>query len=77
MLGEPELIGGNLRIRNKGSVVGDNGFELSSKRVTLDPVHHETSITGTRSHAIFRVNEVKLVSDILPGLDQIVVGVAT
>jgi hypothetical protein len=77
MLSKPELFSGDLGISHKGSIMGDKCLELPSQRVTLDPIHHETSITGTRSDTVVCVDEVKVVSDILPGLDQIIVGVAT
>lgn len=76
MLRKPELVSRDLGIRHKGSIVGDECLKLPSKRVALDPIHHEASITGTRGNTIVGVDEVKVVSDILPSLDQIIVGIA-
>jgi hypothetical protein len=77
MLDEPKLFTRYLSIRYKCPIVSDKCLKLPSQGVALDPIHHETAVTGTRSNTIVGVDEVKVFSDILPGLDQIIVGVAT
>lgn len=76
MLNEPKFFRGYLGICNKCSVVADKCLELSAQGIALDPVDHEAAIAGTGSNAVVGVNEVKVVVDILPALDQVIVRVA-
>jgi hypothetical protein len=57
--------------------VADQGLEFTTERVALDPIDHETTVTSTSCHSMVCVNEVEVVADILPTLDQVVVGIAT
>jgi len=77
MLNEPKLLGRDLCIGNERSIVADQGLEFATQRVTLNPVDHESTITGASSDAAIGINEVKVVADILPTLHQVVVRVAT
>lgn len=69
MLSEPQLFRVDLRICDKAAVVANQGFELAAQVVTLDPVDHETAVTGSRCYAVVCVDEVKVVVDIFPTFD--------
>lgn len=77
MLNEPELFGGDLCIGNEGSIVAHQCLEFTTQRVTLDPVDHEPTITGARCHTAIGINEVEVIADVFPTLDQVVVRIAT
>lgn len=76
MFDEPELLSGDLRISNESSIVADQCLEFTTQRVSLDPIDHEATITGASCHAAVGVNEVEVIADILPALDQIIVRIA-
>jgi pyruvate/2-oxoglutarate/acetoin dehydrogenase E1 component len=52
-------------------------LEFTTERVALDPIDHEATITGTGCHSAVCINEVEVVTYMLPALDQVIVGVAT
>lgn len=73
MLHEPQLLGGDLRIGHEGAVVGDQGLELATEIASLDPVDHESSEAGSSGNSVVGVDEVKVVADVFPALDEVVV----
>ena len=73
VLNEPQLFGGHLGIGHEGTVVADQGLELAAKIASLDPVDHETSVTGSSGNTIVGVDKVKVVADVFPALDEVVV----
>lgn len=77
MFNKPQLLGGNLRIGYKGTVVADKSLELPTERVALDPVDHEATVTGSSSNTIVCVDEIEVVAHVFPALDKIIVGVAS
>lgn len=77
MFDKPQLFSGDLRIGHKGAIVADECLELPTQWVTLDPVDHEATITGSSSNTIIGINEVKVITHVFPALDEIVVGVAS
>jgi hypothetical protein len=74
---EPKLFSRDLCIGNEGSIMADQCLEFAAQGVTLNPVDHETTITGTSRNTTIGINEVEVVADILPALHQVIVRVAT
>lgn len=77
MFDKPQLVSRHLCICYKGSIMSNKRFELPTKRVPLDPVDHEATIAGAGSNAVIRVDEVKVVVNVLPAFDEIVIWIAT
>lgn len=70
---EEELVSSDLGGSNEGTVVGDEGLELASEVMSLDPVDHETTEGGTGSNTVVSVNVLDVVADMFPDLDKILV----
>ncbi|EZF78110.1 hypothetical protein H105_00740 [Trichophyton soudanense CBS 452.61] len=70
---EEELVSSDLGGSNEGTVMGDEGLELASEVLSLDPVDHETTEGGTGSNTVVSVNVLDVVVDVFPDLDKILV----
>ena len=69
MLNEPKLLGRDLCIGNKGSIMANQCLELTTQWVSLDPVDHETTIAGACSHTTVGIDKVEVIADVLPALN--------
>ena len=69
MLRDPQLFRIDLRVCNEASVMTDQGFELAAQVITLDPVNHESTVTGSRCYAVVCVDKVEVVTDVFPTFD--------
>jgi len=74
MLSEPQLFRVNLSICNEAAVVADEGLKLAAQVITLNPVDHESTVTGSCCYAVICVDEVKVVADVFPAFDQVIIG---
>ena len=77
MFHEPQLFGTDLGLGDKGAVVGDQRLELAPKIVALNPVDHESTVTGSSSNAVLGVDIGEVFFDVLPALNQIIVRCTT
>ena len=73
MFHEEELFSGDLCGTDEGSVMGNHGLEFSAQILTLDPVDHEATETGTGSNAVLNVDVIEVVADVFPAFDEILV----
>lgn len=73
VLNEEELVSSNLGGSNEGTVMGDEGLELPSKFLSLDPVDHETTERSTSSNTVVSVDVLEVVTNVFPDLEEILV----
>lgn len=62
MLHEEELLGGDLGGADEGSVMGNDGLEVSTEVLALDPVDHEAAETGTGKDTVLEVNVIEVIT---------------
>lgn len=74
---EIKLLGCHLRSHAEDAIMCDQSFESTTELMTLDPIHHVTTVRGSKSHGTLGVNVCQIILDVLKAPYKVLVRQST